>query len=187
MFWENEGGTRQEHQRETVQANGRATRVETAECSREVTGPAKFCPRCETLLSLADFSKNRRRKDGSQVYCRQCMSRAVAAAHAKRRAYYTIQAAAWSQNNPDRVRAAKRRYTESGKNAEAERRRYSPEKRRAKSAVETASLCDRYVASKVARDTATDWREVPAEVISAKRAHLLLIRELRRTTTKEDR
>jgi len=38
----------------------------------QLMGKTKRCNRCEQMLSLAMFNKNRTRKDGLQSYCRPC-------------------------------------------------------------------------------------------------------------------
>ena len=138
----------------------------------------KTCPRCKDLKSLDAFGLNRTRRDGRQGFCRQCMSEAVAAAQAKRRDYYLAQRLDWAVKNPVRVELARKRHRASGKAAAAERARYDPACRTARAKREAAELGRRYVAGRITRGE-FDWRLVPPEIVEAKRAHLLLQREIR--------
>jgi hypothetical protein len=45
----------------------------------------KRCPRCEQVRRMEAFSKNRTRRDGRMVYCRDCMKEVVYLSRQKRR------------------------------------------------------------------------------------------------------
>lgn len=53
----------------------------------------KLCTKCGENKSLEEFSKNARRKDGRQVWCKKC-------AHARR--------AEWARENPSKITAYRR-------------------------------------------------------------------------------
>jgi hypothetical protein len=35
---------------------------------------SKYCPWCESFKELVSFSENKKRKDGKQLYCRECIN-----------------------------------------------------------------------------------------------------------------
>ena len=49
------------------------------------TSSRKRCPGCGRVLPLAEFYKNRSRRDGRQAHCRACRARIVRLSHARHR------------------------------------------------------------------------------------------------------
>jgi len=82
----------------------------------------KQCNDCGEVKSTTDFPMLTDRR-GSKVsrypaaYCRPCQSQRVMASQRKKWAEYTAKVVEWQQANPEKVRAAKRRYYEANRDA----------------------------------------------------------------------
>ncbi len=80
----------------------------------------KVCGRCSRTLESADFTKDSRRKDGLNPYCRSCTRAAVRAYHSSNPEKAKARGAAWVAANPERQRARAKAWLDAnpGKNAE---------------------------------------------------------------------
>lgn len=64
---------------------------------------SKPCLRCCNVVLLSGFSKNRRKKDGLEIYCKPCVSAASAAHYAANRERRAAQQKAWFAANPGKA------------------------------------------------------------------------------------
>ena len=82
----------------------------------------KTCPDCNVDKPTIDYPIIRDNR-GSKPYiyfgafCKKCQSQRVMASQRKKWAEYTAKVVEWQQANPERVRAAKRRYYEANRDA----------------------------------------------------------------------
>lgn len=84
----------------------------------------KICPKCEEEKTLDSFSKNRRTKDGRQVYCKKCKS-------TYQKVYRKTPAGRETQRRNNRTpssKAARKRYIKSDKGKESVKRYYQSDK-----------------------------------------------------------
>jgi hypothetical protein len=65
----------------------------------------KSCLACQRELPLALFSRNVRKKDGLDIYCKPCVAVRSAAHHARNRELRQAQAAEWRKRNPGKAAA----------------------------------------------------------------------------------
>lgn len=70
----------------------------------------KTCCACGAERPVADFSKNRSRKDGRDQRCKECVAAYHRAYYAKNREAILAQSAAWQKANPEKARAKSLRY-----------------------------------------------------------------------------
>lgn len=71
---------------------------------------AKFCTRCERTLTVSDFARNRNRKDGLQMYCKECMKKLVADNCIAQPAKARARRSRWRAANRERQRETNRRF-----------------------------------------------------------------------------
>lgn len=84
----------------------------------------KICPKCEEEKTLDSFSKNRRAKDGRQVYCKKCKS-TYQKEHRKTPAGKKNM---HKNNHTPQAKAARKEYLKSDKGKEKIKRYYQSDK-----------------------------------------------------------
>lgn len=90
----------------------------------------KSCTRCNSVFDLSAFSRNLRRADGMNAWCRGCTSEYNKAYNASRRGEAAARVAEWRKNNPD---ARKREYVRNAESVKARAKAWqlaNPAKRR---------------------------------------------------------
>ena len=68
----------------------------------------KQCPRCHAQKALAEFNRNRSRRDGYQDYCRECQTRVQAKYRDDHRADVTKTNTEWRRQYRERGNAQKK-------------------------------------------------------------------------------
>lgn len=63
----------------------------------------KYCPRCDKTLSVADFGRSKRRKDGLQGECKKCRNTYAAKWYAKNKDTHGARTALWRAENRKKV------------------------------------------------------------------------------------
>lgn len=97
--------------------------------------PGKWCPGCESIVCQSNFHRTKRRADGLQSYCKECLRVKKAAWYQNNPTYskahyeanrerYREQHKAWQQNNPERLRTYRRAYEEANFERYREQRRF---------------------------------------------------------------
>lgn len=61
----------------------------------------KRCSRCGSILPLSQFGKNKRNKDGLQLYCKQCHNASVKRSYLKKRTADTVEHLTIVSGNPE--------------------------------------------------------------------------------------
>lgn len=74
----------------------------------------KICIKCHKEKSIDSFSFNKNRRDGRSPYCRICKS-IIDKKWRKANSQFALKCAEWTKNNPEKVKAIKRRYYEANK------------------------------------------------------------------------
>ena len=63
----------------------------------------KRCPKCERVLPLSEFSRNKSQKDGLQIYCKQCHKAMRHESYVKHRGERLKNAAEYRANNKETI------------------------------------------------------------------------------------
>lgn len=70
----------------------------------------KICTKCKENKDLDKFSKDKRRKDGFECWCKDCKQIVCKTRYANNYHLYDIAARNWQKNNPNKVLEASRAY-----------------------------------------------------------------------------
>jgi hypothetical protein len=81
----------------------------TTESPRETS---KRCPKCGETKPFPDFGKDRSRKDGHRVWCRECERKNLKSWRARNIEQFLETDRAWKRANPEKVRENRRRTSE---------------------------------------------------------------------------
>lgn len=76
----------------------------------------KRCSRCREEKSLECFGVDQSRKDGLNVWCKECKRVASAAYYARNRQKHSAACARWAANNPEKVAESRLRFEERNPN-----------------------------------------------------------------------
>lgn len=68
----------------------------------------KYCKKCDTTKSVSEFHKDATKKDGLNIYCRQCRSQASKERYEKNKERLKKDATAWREKNPDYLKKCMR-------------------------------------------------------------------------------
>lgn len=69
----------------------------------------KKCNTCKKIKKETDFWKDKKKKDGTQNYCKECVKKAKRISYLKNPEIYRQQVRNWRKNNPEKVKEIHRK------------------------------------------------------------------------------
>src|SRR5436190_23026241 len=78
----------------------------------------KYCPRCEEVQPLSEFTKNRAKFDGLKVYCKTCCKKE----REENSGYYAQKSKEWRAANPERFKEKRDAWEQAHPQSERETR-----------------------------------------------------------------
>lgn len=143
----------------------------------------KKCGKCLETKSLCEFGTDKRIKSGRSSQCKTCINKAANARGRTNPEKTRLKKLEWGRANPEKTRLSRLKWRHANsEKVSAQYRKWSQDNLegiRSRHAAYLAELSDSLLASWLARNTCLRPKDIPKELIEAKRDQVLTYRASR--------